>query len=223
MDSDRLATDLDADGFAIVSSILDRPTITDLQGLFTDAAQFRSTIVMERHGYGRGVYRYFGYPLPPIVQSLRESLYAALVPVANQWSERLGSTVRYPAALAAMLGVCSEAGQQRPTALLLKYGSGDFNALHQDVYGEVAFPLQATFLLSEPGVDFSGGEFVLYESRPRRQSVARVVPLGLGDCVVFPNRYRPNANGGRTTFRHGVSLVRSGERMTLGIILHDAL
>ena len=178
---------------------------------------------MERHGYGRGVYRYFGYPLPAVVQSLRERLYAALVPVANQWSERLGSKVRYPPALAAMLDVCIEAGQQRPTALLLKYASGDFNALHQDVYGEVAFPLQATFLLSEPGVDFSGGEFVLYESRPRRQSVARVVPLGLGDCVIFPNRYRPNSNGARTTFRHGVSLVSSGERMTLGIILHDAL
>jgi uncharacterized protein len=212
---------LDERGYAVVPALLDAATCVELTGAYDDEPLFRSTIVMQRHGYGRGEYRYFGYPLPPLVQEIRESLYTALVPAANAWSERLGSKVRFPAALPLMLQLCADAGQVRPTALLLRYRAGDYNALHQDIYGEVAFPLQATILLSDP-TTFTGGEFVLVEAKPRKQSVAHVVPLGLGDCIIFPNRLRPNAEGGRSTFRHGVAEVRSGTRVTLGVILHDA-
>jgi hypothetical protein len=212
---------LDERGYAVIPGLLDAAAAHELVGAYDDGPLFRSTVVMERHGYGRGEYRYFRYPLPAFVQGLRESLYAALVPAANAWAERLGAKVRFPPALPLMLDLCADAGQHRPTALLLRYRAGDYNALHQDIYGEVAFPLQATILLSDPAA-FSGGEFVLVESLPRRQSVPHVVPLGRGDCVVFPNRLRPNAAGARSTFKHGVAEVRGGTRVTLGIILHDA-
>jgi uncharacterized protein len=221
IDAGHLAARLDERGYAVVPALLNAATCAQLSAAYDDGPLYRSTIVMQRHGYGRGEYRYFRYPLPPVVQELRESLYAALVPAANAWSERLGSKIRFPAALPLMLELCAEAGQTRPTALLLRYRSGDYNALHQDVYGEIAFPLQATILLSDPAT-FTGGDFVLVEAKPRKQSVAHVVPLGLGDCIVFPNRLRPNAQGGRSTFRHGVAEVRGGTRVTLGIILHDA-
>jgi hypothetical protein len=221
IDAAELAARLDERGYAVLPALLDSATTAELTHAYDDGPLFRSTIVMQRHGYGRGEYRYFSYPLPPLVQELRESLYAALVPVANAWSERLGSNVRFPSALPLMLELCANAGQLRPTALLLRYGAGDYNALHQDIYGEVAFPLQATILLSDPAT-FTGGEFVLVEAKPRKQSVAHVVPLALGDCIVFPNRLRPNAEGGRSTFRHGVAEVRGGTRVTLGVILHDA-
>jgi uncharacterized protein len=221
IDAGHLAARLDERGYAVVPALLNAATCAQLSAAYDDGPLYRSTIVMQRHGYGRGEYRYFRYPLPPVVQELRESLYAALVPAANAWSERLGSKIRFPAALPLMLELCAEAGQTRPTALLLRYRSGDYNALHQDVYGEIAFPLQATILLSDPAT-FAGGDFVLVEAKPRKQSVAHVVPLGLGDCIVFPNRLRPNAQGGRSTFRHGVAEVRNGTRVTLGIILHDA-
>ena len=216
-----LAARLGERGYAVIPGLLDAEITRELTAAYDDGPLFRSTIVMERHGYGRGEYRYFKYPLPPLIGDLREGLYRALVPTANAWSEQLGSKVRFPAALPLMLELCAEAGQLRPTALLLRYRSGDYNALHQDIYGEVAFPLQATVLLSDPAT-FSGGEFVLVEAKPRKQSVAHVVPLGLGDCIIFPNRLRPNAAGGRSTFRHGVAEVRSGTRVTLGVILHDA-
>ncbi len=216
---------LDARGYAILPGLLAAPACAELRARFDDDAAFRKTIVMERLGYGRGVYRYFAAPVPAPVAELRASLYARLAPLANRWAELLGTPQRYPATLAEMLDRCAAAGQARPTPLLLRYRAGDHNALHQDVYGEVAFPLQATLLLSAPGRDFGGGEFVLVEQRPRRQSLVHVVPLGAGDCVVFPNSVRP-ANGARgvyrTTFRHGVSELGWGERLTLGLIFHDA-
>lgn len=217
--------DLDERGYAALPSLLDAVQCAELRARFDDDDAFRNTVVMERHGYGRGVYRYFRYPLPSLVERLREDLYARLAPVANAWAEALGDGVRYPATLAEFLAHCHSNGQQRPTPLMLRYRAGDHNALHQDVYGDVAFPLQATVLLSEPGLDFAGGEFVLVEQRPRKQSLAHVVPLRLGDAVVFPNSVRP-ARGARgyfrTTFRHGVGEVRTGERVTLGLIFHDA-
>ncbi len=221
LDPAALAVALDERGYAVLPQLLDAATAHELTRAYDDDPLFRNTVVMQRHGYGRGEYRYFGYPLPPLVAELRVSLYRALVPAANAWSERLGSPVRFPAELPLMLALCADAGQVRPTALLLRYGAGDYNALHQDIYGEIAFPLQATILLSDPAT-FSGGEFVLVEAKPRKQSVAHVIPLGLGDCVIFPNRLRPNAEGGRSTFRHGVAEIRSGTRITLGVILHDA-
>jgi uncharacterized protein len=222
MDANGLKAQLDADGFAIAPNILDRAAAEDLRTRFDANAGFRTTIEMERHGYGRGTYRYFAYPLPDVVQTMREQLYAALSPIANEWSQRLGLQHTYPATLDEMLQRCHNAGQLRPTPLVLSYEAGDFNALHQDVYGAVSFPFQATILLSRPNEEFTGGEFVLYESRARRQSIARVVPLNFGDAVIFPNVARPNAKGGRSQFRHGVSTVRSGRRVTLGVILHDA-
>jgi uncharacterized protein len=222
MDTEAIRTALDADGFALLPRLLSPHAAESLRAGFDDDASFRKTISMERHGYGRGTYRYFSYPLPVELQQLREDLYAALVPIANEWAERLGSADRYPATLEEMTARCAAAEQLRPTPLLLRYGTGDFNALHQDVYGTVAFPFQATALLSRPNDEFTGGEFVLYETRARRQSVARVVPLEFGDAVIFPNAFRPNAKGGRSQLRHGVSVVRSGSRTTLGVILHDA-
>jgi len=217
--------ELEARGFAVVPSLLDGDACTELRARFDDDAAFRNTVVMERLGYGRGVYRYFRYPLPPLVELSRDDLYARLAPVANGWAETLGDDARYPSALAEFIARCHANGQTRPTPLLLRYRAGDHNALHQDVYGDVAFPLQATVLLSEPGADFEGGEFVLVEQRPRKQSLAHVVPLRRGDAVVFPNSIRParGARGAfRTTFRHGVGEVRAGERVTLGLIFHDA-
>jgi hypothetical protein len=220
-----LQDDLDARGYAVLPSLVGPDACDALRARFDDDDAFRNTVVMERHGYGRGVYRYFRYPLPPLVARLRETLYPQLAPVANAWAESLGTQERYPAALADFLEHCHANGQARPTPLMLRYRGGDHNALHQDVYGDVAFPLQATVLLSEPGAGFDGGEFVLVEQRPRKQSLAHVVPLRRGDAVVFPNSIRP-ARGARgyfrTAFRHGVAEVRRGERLTLGLIFHDA-
>ncbi|HEY3674642.1 MAG TPA: 2OG-Fe(II) oxygenase [Candidatus Tumulicola sp.] len=222
MNTELLEAALEAEGYALVPAAVSPLEAQRLRALFQDDAAFRKTIQMERHGYGRGVYRYFSYPLPAAVQNLREQLYAALAPIANEWSRRLGSRDVYPKTLSEMIQRCADANQLRPTPLLLTYESGDYNALHQDVYGSVSFPFQATLLLSRPNDEFTGGEFVLYESRARRQSVARVVPLSFGDAVIFPNAHRPNAKGARSQFRHGVSVVRSGRRTTLGVILHDA-
>ena len=219
-----LREQFDLRGYATIPAVLTPAECLRIRDEYAHDARYRSTVQMERHGFGRGEYRYFGYPLPPLVGELRETLYAALVAIANEQMAALGSPVRFPAALPLMLDLCAAGGQARSAALVLKYGPGDYNALHQDVYGEIAFPLQGTVLLSEPGREFTGGDFVLVEQRPRKQSVPHVVPLGLGDAVIFPNRLRPpRASGeGRTTFRHGVSEVRTGERFTLGLILHDA-
>lgn len=186
---------------------------------------FRSKVVMARHGFGQGEYQYFSYPLPALIDEMRRVLYARLAPIANVWMERLGSAVRYAGDLDAFLGHCRAHGQARPTPLLLKYGPGDYNRLHQDLYGGVQFPIQAAVLLSVPGADFDGGEFVLTETAPRRQTRAEVVPLKQGDMVVFAVNHRPAASAkgfSRVAMRHGVSTVRAGARTTLGVILHDA-
>ena len=217
--------DLDPRGYDVIPRLLDPATCEALRATFDDDRRFRKTVVMERVGFGRGVYKYYRAPLPEPVAALRADVYAQLAPVANAWSALLGAAERYPPTLDEMLARCAAAGQTEPTPLLLRYRAGDHNALHQDVYGDVAFPLQVTVLLSRPGQEFSGGEFVLVENRPRRQSLAHVVPLAIGDAVVFPNATRPvrgTRGAYRTAFRHGVGEVRSGERYTLGLIFHDA-
>jgi hypothetical protein len=216
---------LDAHGWAAFPLLL-TPAETDrLARLYDDDSKFRNRVVMAKHGFGRGEYKYFAYPLPLIVAELRSSIYPRLVPIANRWNESMRIDARYPLAHAEFIARCHDAGQTRPTPLLLRYEDGDFNALHQDVYGEHLFPLQAMVLLSDPGDDFTGGEFVLTEQRPRMQSRVEVVPLGLGDGVVWAVRNRP-VQGARGTFRvvmrHGVSRIRSGHRRTLGVIFHDA-
>jgi hypothetical protein len=221
-----LAGDLDAFGGAATGAALLKPDeCATLAALYDSEDRFRSRIVMARHGFGRGEYQYFRYPLPPAVAELRAALYARLVPIANRWNERIGTDIRYPDEHGAFLDRCHAAGQARPTPLLLRYGAGDFNCLHQDLYGEHVFPLQVAILLSEPGRDFTGGEFVLAEQRPRQQSRAEVVPLSQGEGVVFAVSHRPAAGtrgDHRVTLRHGVSRIRSGRRHTLGIIFHDA-
>lgn len=214
-----------AEGYALVPAMLDAGECATLRALYDRDDVFRSRIVMERHRFGRGEYQYFAYPLPPLVERLRRDTYAAIAPLANRWMERLGSAERFPANLADMLARCGAGGQNRPTALMLRYGAGDFNCLHQDVYGDIAFPLQLTIFLNAPHIDYRGGEFVLAEQRPRSQTRVNVVTPGLGDALIFPNRYRPVAGTRgtyRATVRHGVSVVQSGERYTLGLIFHDA-
>jgi hypothetical protein len=217
-----LAAALDADGHATIDALLTPQECASLVALYDDDARFRSRVVMARHNFGRGEYKYFAHPLPPPVAALRTSLYPPLAAIANRWNAAMRIDARYPAEHAAYLARCKQAGQGKPTPLMLRYGPGDYNCLHQDLYGEHVFPLQLTVLLDDA---FTGGEFVLTEQRPRMQSRASVVPLGLGDAVVFPVRHRPveGARGSyRTTMRHGVSRVRSGHRHTLGIIFHDA-
>jgi hypothetical protein len=220
-----LATHLDGYGWAIAPRILTPDECGALAALYEDDRLFRRHIVMARHGFGQGEYKYFDYPLPGLVAELRTALYARLAPLGTRWSAALGDEVRYPAGHADFLARCHGAGQTRPTPLLLRYGVGDYNCLHQDLYGEHVFPFQVAFLLADPGRDFTGGEFVLTEQRPRMQSRAEVVPLGLGDGVIFAVRHRPvrGARGVyRVNLRHGVSRIRSGRRHTIGIIFHDA-
>lgn len=220
IDLDRLA----ADGHLVLDGVLAPDACASAAGLW-DSAAFRTRVVMERHAYGRGEYRYFDDPLPPLVTGLRQRLYAGLLPLARRQAPALGLDIDYPDTLEEFRSLCAAQGQSRPTCLLLRYGAGDFNNLHQDLYGEIVFPFQGAVLLSRPGVDFTGGEFVLVESRPRQQSAATVVPLQQGQMVVFATRQKivqGRLRPYRASLRHGVSLVRSGSRTTLGIILHDA-
>jgi hypothetical protein len=219
------ACDLDAHGWALLDGLLEPDECATIAALYPEERHFRSHIVMARHGFGRGEYKYFSYPLPTIVADLRASLYPRLALLANLWNHTMGIGVSYPDTLEDFLQRCHDAGQTRPTPLLLQYGEGDFNALHQDLYGEHVFPLQVAILLSEPQADFTGGEFVLVEQRPRMQSKAEVVPLRRGDGVVFAVHNRPvQGTRGvyRVNMRHGVSRLRSGHRHTLGVIFHDA-
>lgn len=218
------AADLDAQGHALVPSLLDAQACAALRDGWSARDAFRSEVVMARHGYGRGAYRYYAYPLPDRIAALRTALYPPLARIANRWAEIRG-TPTFPGDHPAFVARCHAAGQTKPTPLLLRYEAGDWNALHQDLYGEHVFPLQVAILLSEPGRDFTGGEFVLTEQRPRQQSRAEVVPLTQGDAVVFPVRDRPvrGARGWhRRAMRHGVSRLRSGLRLTLGLVFHDA-
>ncbi|MBU4434779.1 MAG: 2OG-Fe(II) oxygenase [Alphaproteobacteria bacterium] len=225
LDWTRIAGELDARGWALTGPILSPEACADLAALYGRTDLFRSRVVMARHGYGRGEYQYFAYPLPAPIQALRQSLYPPLAETANRWAQRLGQDRRFPATLEEMLARCHLGGQTRPTPLMLTYGPGDYNCLHQDLYGEHVFPLQVAVLLDAPGRDFEGGEFVLVEQRPRQQSAPQVVPLGQGEAVIFAVRERP-ADGTRGVhrrmLRHGVSEIRSGRRRTLGVIFHDA-
>ena len=225
LDWQTIADDLHMQGSAVIEQVLAPQACYALALSYADDRLFRSRVVMERHGYGRGEYKYFAYPLPDVVAGLRTAIYPHLAPVANHWNEAMGIETRYPDCHADFLDRCHAAGQTRPTPLLLQYGADDYNCLHQDLYGEHVFPLQVAILLSAPGTDFSGGEFVLTEQRPRMQSRPEVIPLRQGDAVIFAVHHRP-VQGTRGVYcvnlRHGVSRVRSGHRHTLGIIFHDA-
>ena len=225
LDWTSISQDLDLRGCARVERLLTPSECRSLAALYDNEAGFRSRVIMARHGFGRGEYRYFAYPLPGIVAELRTALYPQLAPIANAWSERLGLKGRFPAMHTEFLKRCHDAGQTQPTPLLLHYGADDYNCLHQDLYGEHVFPLQTAVLLSRPEEDFTGGEFVMTEQRPRMQSRAEVVPLSQGDAVIFAVQYRPmQGTRGvyRVNLRHGVSRVRSGRRQTLGVIFHDS-
>ncbi len=225
IDTPALENDLEAQGWSVLRGLLTAPECDAIAGLYGKGAGFRSHVVMARHGFGRGEYRYFSYPLPSLVQRLRTALYPLLAPVANRWHERMGLLPRFPAEHDEFIARCAAAGQSRPTPLLLQYDAGDYNCLHQDLYGEHVFPLQVAVLLSEPVEDFSGGEFVLTEQRPRMQTRASVVPLRQGDAVVFAANSRPvrgTRGDYRVKLRHGVSKIIDGRRRTLGIIFHDA-
>ena len=225
LDWTRIATDLDEQGNALIPGLLSSGECEALAGQYDNDDLYRSRVVMARHGFGRGEYKYFRYPLPNIVQELRTAIYPQLVPIANRWYQALNIDVRFPDRHATFIDRCHHAGQVRPTPLILKYGAGDYNCLHQDLYGEHVFPLQVAILLSEPGHDFTGGEFVLTEQRPRMQSRPMVVPLRQGDAIAFAVHYRPvkGARGAyRVNMRHGVSCLRSGHRHTVGVIFHDA-
>ncbi len=222
---ERITADTDAFGAANIGRLLDADESRAIVAHYEQSERFRSRIVMARHGFGRGEYQYYAYPLPDVVAALRSELYRRLVSIANRWNEAMAIGVRYPETHSDFLRRCHEAGQTRPTPLLLQYEEGDYNCLHQDLYGEHVFPLQVAFLLSAPGEDFTGGEFVLTEQRPRMQSRAEVVPLQQGEGVVFAVHSRPvrGARGVyRVNLRHGVSRLRSGRRHTLGVIFHDA-
>jgi hypothetical protein len=222
----QLASDLDSSGMARLPALLSIGECNALVASYADAALFRSRIVMAQHGFGCGEYQYFTYPLPTLVQQLRSGLYAPLAQIANRWHQALRLPMRFPTEHTAFIARCHAAGQTRPTPLLLKYSTGDFNCLHQDLYGDEVFPLQLTLLLSQPRIDFYGGEFVLSEQKPRAQSRVEVVPLERGDAVIFASRYRPGQGSRgvqRLTMRHGVSRLRDGDRYTLGIVFHDAL
>jgi hypothetical protein len=225
LDWARIEAELDAHGVGLAGRLLDAEACAGLRGLYAEPARFRSRIVMARHGFGRGEYQYFAHPLPRPVAALRPLVYARLAPIANRWNETLGIAQRYPESLDAFLALCHRAGQQRPTPLLLKYEVGDYNCLHQDLYGDLFFPFQMVILLSQPGRDFTGGEFTLVEQRPRMQSRPEVVPLVQGEAAIFAVQHRPVAGtrgSYRVNLRHGVSRVRSGERYTTGLIFHDA-
>jgi uncharacterized protein len=221
----QMSEDLERRGSAVLNQLLTGDQCRDLARLYREEVGFRSRVIMARHGFGRGEYQYFSYPLPPLVAELRTSLYRHLAPTANRWSQALGLAVRYPEEHSEFIARCHAAGQRNPTPLLLQYEADDYNCLHQDVYGEHVFPLQVAILLSRPEHDFTGGEFVMTEQRPRMQSRAEVVPLRQGDGVVFTVRDRP-VQGSRGVYRvnlrHGVSRIRSGQRHTMGIIFHDA-
>ncbi len=225
MDWGQAETDLDDQGCALLPSLLTPGECESLAGMYAGEKPFRSRVVMERHGFGRGEYKYFAYPLPEPVAALRKRIYPHLAPIANRWNEIMGIDVRYPARHAEFIDRCHAAGQLRPTPLLLQYESDDYNCLHQDLYGEHVFPLQVVILLSEPGRDFTGGEFVMTEQRPRMQSRPMVLPLRQGDAAVIAVHHRPvqgTRGAYRVNLRHGVSRVRSGRRHTAGIIFHDA-
>ncbi len=225
LDWARIAAELDAQGCATTGPLLSATECAACAAAYDDDALYRSRVVMARHGFGKGEYRYFAYPLPDAVAELRAACYPPLAAIANRWHAALGETMRFPEELAAFLARCHQAGQRKPTPLILRYGAGDYNCLHQDLYGAQVFPLQLAILLSAPGKDFTGGEFVLTEQRPRMQSRAEVVPLAQGEGVIFPVHHRPvRGTRGvyRVNMRHGVSRLRSGSRHTLGIIFHDA-
>lgn len=225
LDWERIARDIDRQGWATTGALLTDAERFGLVSAYDEDALYRSRVIMARHGFGRGEYRYFSYPLPSLVQQLRETIYERLVPLANRWRTAIGMEDAFPLSHAQYVDRCHAAGQVRPTPLILRYDPGDYNCLHQDLYGALNFPLQAAFLLSKPGVDFSGGELVLTEQRPRMQSRVQVVPLEAGEGVIFAVNHRP-VQGSRGTYRvamrHGVSEIRSGRRHTLGVIMHDA-
>jgi hypothetical protein len=225
LDWQQIEDELNQYGCAVVPGLLSVDACAALAAQYDDASRFRSRVVMQRHGFGQGEYQYFAYPLPDVVATLREQLYGPLAAIANRWQASMGLETRFPSSHADFLSRCHAAGQTRPTPLLLRYREGDYNCLHQDLYGEHVFPLQLAVLLSRPQDDFTGGEFVLTEQRPRMQSRAEVVPLAQGDAVLFPVAQRPvhgTRGSYRVNMRHGVSRLRSGLRHTLGIIFHDA-
>jgi uncharacterized protein len=225
LDWRQIAASLDERGYATTAALLSPEECRDLAALYECDDAFRSRVVMQRHAFGRGEYKYLRYPLPDVVEALRQAIYPHLAPIANRWRQRLREEGRFPPALEAYLKECHAAGQERPTPLILKYEAGDYNCLHQDLYGPLVFPLQLTVLLSSPEDGFTGGEFLLVEQRPRAQSRGEVVPLQQGQAVIFPVHHRPvegTRGPYRVTMRHGVSRIRSGRRFTLGIIFHDA-
>ena len=225
LDWQGLSEHLDKDGYGVVPSLLTHDECRELAALYSAETRFRSRVVMARHNFGQGEYKYFSYPLPRLVAGLRSALYPPLAAIANRWNEAMDIDIRYPDAHKTYLARCHDAGQTRPTPLMLQYGPEDYNCLHQDLYGEHVFPLQAVILLSAPDDDFTGGEFVLTEQRPRMQSRAEIVPLRQGDCAIIPVHHRPvqgRRGAYRVNLRHGVSRVRSGRRQTLGVIFHDA-
>ncbi len=225
LDWERIEQEIDQRGWATTGQLLSCDECAALTASYDDESLFRSQVMMARHGFGQGEYRYFAYPLPALIQQLREQLYERLVPLANRWRQASGVAEAFPTQFEDYILRCHAAGQVRPTPLILRYGPGDYNCLHQDLYGALNFPLQAAFLLSRPGEDFTGGELVLTEQRPRMQSRVQVVPLGAGEAMIFAVNHRP-VQGTRGTYRvamrHGVSPLREGQRHTLGVIFHDA-